>query len=161
VLDDEGKARVIDLMLARSIEQAKNRREHLVVELKRPKLRIGDDELTQIKRYKYTVADDERFSKTDVEWHFFVISNELDAFAEREASQRDRMPGLVAETGEGRIRVWAKTWAQIIEAATHRLKFVQQSLQYAPDQDHALEHLRRMHAKYLPEVFASSESRTA
>ncbi len=62
--------RVVNLMLSRSIEQAKNRREHLLIELKRPKVKVGDDDLIQIKRYAYTVADDERFSKTEVEWNF-------------------------------------------------------------------------------------------
>ena len=57
----------------------------LITNVKRPRVKIGDDELTQIKKYAYTVADDERFSKTQVEWDFVVVSNELDAFAEREA----------------------------------------------------------------------------
>jgi Histidine kinase-, DNA gyrase B-, and HSP90-like ATPase len=156
VLDDEGKVRVVDLMLARSLEQARNRREHLVIELKRPNVKIGDDALTQIKRYAYTVADDERFSKTEVEWDFVVVSNELDAFAGREALQRDRPPGLVAEPGNGRVRVWVKTWGQVIEESRHRLKFVQQSLQYLPNRDDAVQVLRRVHAKYLPQVFAVS-----
>lgn len=89
-----------------------------------------------------------------------VVSNELDPFAEREASQRARMPGLVSETEDGRVRVWTRTWAQIVEAARHRLKFVQQSLQYTPGRDEAIEHLRRVHAKYLPEVFADAEPMT-
>jgi hypothetical protein len=48
--------------------------------------------------------------------------------------------------------VWVKTWAEILEAANHRLKFVQQSLDYSPSTDQALDYLRETHEKYLPEI---------
>lgn len=155
VTDEKGKVVIVDLMLARSIEQARNRREHLVMELKRPTVKIGSDEVTQIKNYAYTVASDERFSKTDVSWDFVLVSNELTTFAEMEASQRDRQPGLLSES-EG-IRVWVRTWAQMLEACRHRLKFVQDSLKYRPSDEEALRNLREVHAKYLPKSLLAAE----
>jgi hypothetical protein len=40
-------------------------REHLIVELKAPKVKVGADEITQIEKYAYTVAEDERFRSDD------------------------------------------------------------------------------------------------
>ncbi|MCA1696215.1 MAG: hypothetical protein LC749_16665, partial [Actinobacteria bacterium] len=150
VVDEDGKERVLDLLLARRVEQAQNRREHLVVELKAPKVRVGPDEITQIKNYAYTVADDSRFNMTDVKWDFVVVSTDLNAFAGKEAAQFQREPGLVSVTEDGRVRVWIKTWAQVIGDAEHRHKFVQEALQYAPGAEDALAYLREVHAKFLP-----------
>jgi hypothetical protein len=151
VLDEEGKLRVIDLLLARRVEQAQNRSEHLVVELKAPKVKVGPDEITQIKNYAYTVADDSRFNMTDVRWDFVVVSTDLTAFAVKEAAQLQREPGLVSVTEDGRVRVWIKTWAQVIGDAEHRHKFVQKALQYTPGAEDALAYLREVHAKFLPQ----------
>jgi hypothetical protein len=150
VLDEEGKHRVIDLLLARRIEVAQNRREHLVVELKAPDVKVGADEITQIKKYAYTVADDSRFNMTDVRWDFVVVSSDLSAFAQKEASQALRPPGLVADLDDGRVRVWVKTWAQIIGEAEHRHKFVREALQYSPAAEQELAYLREVHAKFIP-----------
>lgn len=49
------------------------------------------------------------------------------------------------------VRVWVYTWAEIIQDAAHRLKFVQQQLDYQPDEDQAFAYLRKTYAKYLPE----------
>ena len=85
-------------MLARSVEQVHNRLEHLVVELKAPRVKIGSQELTQIKTYAYAVVTDERFNKLDVSWDFVVVSNDLDDFAEHrtEPDRPERGPSLAA-----------------------------------------------------------------
>lgn len=155
VLDDEGKNRVLDLLLARSSPQAKDRHEHLVVELKAPKKKIGADEITQIERYAFAMAGDERFNMTDVEWDFIVVSSGLDSFATHKAEKTEiskYRPGLTYRSDDGRVRVWIKTWAQIISAAKHRHKSIQNSLKYTPDSEDAIAYLQEVHAKYLPEI---------
>ena len=148
VLDEQGKPRIIDLLLGRALRQNREKREHLVVELKRPNVKLGSDELTQIERYALAVTKDPRFDKTDVEWDFLLIGNKWDDFAEQRANQTGKPQGLISES-EG-VRVWVKTWGQLIAENEHRLKFVQESLEYAPTRDKALEYLRKTHSKYLP-----------
>lgn len=59
----DGKKGIVDLMLSRSVPQNhSDELEHLVVELKRPSVKIGGTELLQIEKYALTVAADERFS---------------------------------------------------------------------------------------------------
>ncbi|PHR96777.1 MAG: hypothetical protein COA78_28320 [Blastopirellula sp.] len=85
----DGKTGIVDLMLSRSIPQNRaNEREHLVVELKRPSVKIGSDEITQIEKYAYTVVADERFQHVDTRWSFWVISNDLDDFARTRTRQK-------------------------------------------------------------------------
>lgn len=160
VLDDEGKNRVLDLLLARTSPQARDRHEHLVVELKAPNKKIGADEITQIERYAFAVAGDERFNMTDVEWDFVVVSSGLDDYAAHKAEKTELSkyrPGLTYRSDDGRVRVWIKTWAQIISAAKHRHKSVQNSLKYNPDSEDAIAYLQEVHAKYLPEAMISTD----
>jgi hypothetical protein len=157
----EGKRRIVDLILWRAIPQTANRLEHLVVELKRPSVSIGADELTQIKNYAYKVADDLRFNKTDVHWEFIVVSTELDKIAARDANQRGKPRGLVHDDNEANLRVWAFEWGEIIENCRHRLKYVQEALGHEATEESALDYLRRTYEKYLPENLADDGSRTA
>lgn len=154
VVDESGKERVVDLLLARKIPQSQDRMEHLVVELKAPRVKIGADEITQIEKYAFAVAGDSRFEMTDVHWNFIVISSDLTDHAKQKASQSQRKPGLVHE--DGTIHIWVKTWAQVIGESKHRHKFVQEALQYAPGAEEALSYLREVHSKYLPETLSSS-----
>jgi Histidine kinase-, DNA gyrase B-, and HSP90-like ATPase len=149
VTDSDGHTRIVDLMLARSLPQNRNRREHLVIELKAPKVKVGDDESAQIKKYASAVSDDPRFNKTEVKWDFIVVSGEVTGTPEKERHSKDRPEGLIMDTDDG-IRVWALTWGEIISAAQHRLKFVQERLDYQPSAHYALEYLRLTHEKYLP-----------
>ncbi len=157
VLDEQGKDRILDLLLARSSPQDRDRHEHLVVELKAPNVTIGADEITQIKRYAYAVAKDSRFNMTDVKWDFIVVSSDLDDFARQEISTElaRHNPGLLQASDGGEFRIWIKTWAQIIDTAEHRHKFVKNALKYTPSSDDALAYLREVHNKYLPDSLAA------
>ena len=93
-IDD--KVGIVDLMLSRSIPRNhSNELEHLVVELKAPKVKIGEQEIQQIKRYAFAVAKDERFKGLDTQWHFWVLSNDIDDFAEMELSQERYEEGVI------------------------------------------------------------------
>ena len=43
------------------------------------------------------------------------------------------------------IRVWVLTWGEVLDAAQHRLEFVQSHLRYQPSAQQALEYLRQTH----------------
>jgi hypothetical protein len=44
-----------------------------------------------------------------------------------------------------------KTWAEIISDGQHRMKFVQDKLQYETTNDQGLAYLREKYARYLPD----------
>ena len=150
--DMEGHVRIVDLMLGRSMPQARDRREHLVIELKRPSVKIGEDEASQIRKYAAAVIADPRFNTTDVSWDFVVVSSKVTGPPELERRSEGRPFGMLWNTPG--VRVWVFTWGEILEAAQHRLKFVQSRLGYQPNAQQALAYLRQTHNKYLPKVIA-------
>ena len=147
----DGSAGIVDLLLSRLVPQSKpERREHLVIELKRPSKRIDLGVVSQLESYAFAVAEDERFRDTETWWSFWAVSTDVDDAVRRKARQRDKPDGLIHDDRDARIQVWVKSWGQIIEECGARLKFFADRLEYAPDDQSALDYLRQLHAEYLP-----------
>jgi REP element-mobilizing transposase RayT len=151
VLDGEGKAAIVDLMLsARIPTPTDDMRKHLVVELKRPSQSLNEDVLNQIKKYAKAVARDDRFEHSGVEWDFVAISNRFTPDAELEARQAGQPKGMILQLDEPvKIRVWAKTWGEIIQEAEGRLTYYKRQLEYQADDEEALRYLRSINSDYL------------
>jgi len=149
-----GKARgIIDLMFSRSTRRHRaNDIEHMIVELKAPKVKIGSDEITQAKKYAIAVTSDERFSTVDgVRWHFWLVSNAYDEFARQEIENGpDRDRRLIAR-GPRHV-VGIKTWGELIEENRARLQFFQEHLQHSADEGTAIRYLQERHSQFLEGV---------
>ena len=146
-----GKRGRVDLMLQKAIQPRAGEYEYLIVELKRPSKKIDDEVITQIKKYAIAVANDERFRDVPAKWTFVAISNDLDNYAKKEANQRGRPKGQVYDDSEVNITVWARSWADVINDARAKLRFINQQLSYEADRDSAKEYLHKTHAKFIPD----------
>lgn len=154
VLREGDKGGRIDLMLARTAQPSQDRHEYLVVEIKRPSQKINSEVLSQIKSYAIAVAKDERFHSKSSTWTFLVVSNDMDEYARLEARQANRPEGLVMDNSEPSIKVWAKTWSEILNDARARLNFYSKQLDYQADTNSELEYLKKAHSKYIPDDLA-------
>jgi hypothetical protein len=154
VLREDGSKGIVDLMLSRLIPQNRgDHREHLVVELKRPKQPINFEAYHQIISYVRAVAADEQFDDSKTSWVFWAISNEVTPEVNDLASQPHRPYGIVYEAKKPNVEVWVKTWAEVIQECEGRHKFVRERLNYSATDESALAHLQHIHEKYLPPVF--------
>lgn len=145
---------IVDLMLSRALRRHRaDELDHLVIELKRPKVKIGDNEVTQIEKYAITVSGDERFRTTKkVQWTFWVISDDIDAYASYRMSDER---GIISS--KGNITVGIKTWGQVIEENKARLQFFQEKLEHQVDDETALKHLQERYQKFLAGVITDEE----
>jgi hypothetical protein len=159
VLDDDGKRRILDMLLARTVPRARQDHEHLVVELKAPSVTITDKEIGQIINYARTVARDPRFDRLNVQWDFLLVGTALNDAARERSDQQGMEPGQVWNRDD--VRVWVRTWAEIIDAAEYRLRFVKDRLGYAPSDELALVYLRKAHAGFVPAWLAETEDAEA
>lgn len=116
-----GEDGVPDLMVYRRRKIDRDRFEHLVIELKRPSLKLGQAEVSQIERYAFTVADDERFDTKKCQWNFVLLGNSLDTFAKRRATS-DNLPDGCIHQDNG-VRVWIHPWAEVLNSARARYEF--------------------------------------
>lgn len=151
VLDADGRVAIVDLMLSCRVPTATDdERKHLVIELKRPSQNLNEDVINQIKKYAKAVALDDRFKHPKVEWDFIAIGNRFTPDAEFEARQTGKPRGMVFETDDPvKIRVWARTWGEIIQSAEGRLTFYKRRLEYQANDREALRYLRTINSDYL------------
>lgn len=153
------KRAIVDLMFSRSTRRHRaNDIEHLVVELKAPKVKIGADEMNQIKKYAQAVRADERFSTVKgIRWHFWIVSNSYDEMAKYEIDAGpDPERRLIARTADHAVGI--KTWGEIIEENRARLQFFQEQMQHTVSESQAIEHLQEKYSRFLEGVIEGEKS---
>ncbi len=144
----EGKERgIVDLMLGQASRRGEGL-EHLVVELKRPSVKVGMDEVKQIKEYAFSVIQDARFDKKKTRWQFIVVSNEISEYALMDSSSSNLPEGCLWEKDGSQI--WIKTWGEIINECRGRIQFFQEKLQYEATNASGVEFLRKTYGKLIP-----------
>ena len=122
----DGKDGIPDLMLWHRGKVDRELFEHLVVELKRPRDFLGEEEITQTRKYAFAVANDERFNTSKVRWRFVLLGNDLNDYAKSEASQDHLPPGCVYK--KGNVSVWVQRWSDVLADAKARYEFFREKL---------------------------------
>lgn len=166
VIDDPvkvvGKSKgIVDLMFSRSQRRHRaNDIEHLVVELKAPKVVLSAKDMTQIEGYALAVEKDPRFDTIDgLRWHFWLVS---DSYNEEVQARIDGGPDPRRRliTKRPRVSVGVKTWSEIIEDNHARLQFIKSALEHRVDDGQALSYLQERHKELLEGVLVEDEEST-
>lgn len=147
------KRGIVDLMLSRS--QKRHRAddyEHLVVELKAPRVKLTAKELMQIKDYALSVSRDPRYHRVaGVRWHFWLVSDEYDDYVQSEIATGPDPERRLVNRGAN-FSVGVKTWGEILDENNARLQFVKQALEHNADDGQALSFLEERHREFLEGV---------
>ncbi|ELA7174383.1 ATP-binding protein [Vibrio parahaemolyticus] len=100
---------------------------NLIVELKRPSVKLTDKEVSQIKKYMNVIKNEERFDTKNEYWDFVLVGNVItnkpdnrfDIDTQLDSNKIHGMPGLLLQSGK--IRLWIKEWNQVI--GDYKLKY--------------------------------------
>jgi hypothetical protein len=123
----DGKIGRVDSFMGRLVPGSDaSHREFLLLELKRPSLKVGRKELDQLEDYVTTMVAQPDFVHTSTSWNFFLITSEYDDVVKTRVTQSSRPTGLFLE-GDN-FKVWVKSWAEIIRDCEARMQFVQNEL---------------------------------
>jgi hypothetical protein len=157
----DGSIGRLDLLLsAAATDYDRNR--HLVIELKAPAVVVDVEETDQIESYAAAVAADPRFSDTNTDWDFWLVTAKFSPRVEQRARQRNRERGLLFEpdvpgSPNVRVRVWVRTWGEVIDDARRRLSYFQDQLQHDASFEEARDYLRRNHGNVIPEELLAED----
>lgn len=137
---------IVDLMLSRTTRNNKpNTAHHLIIELKRPKVKIGLNEVIQTIQYADAIRNDPRFSMTKAKWTFIAISSERDM--KLESYFDDIENGVIAKKDS--YEILARTWAEIFDECKSKLQFFQEKLQYKVASSDSFDHLKKNFPNYV------------
>lgn len=125
---------------------------NLVIELKKPIIDAGVEELMQIKLYASRICQDKRFPKQKTKWKFLLITKDVKPDIEPELEQTDRKYGHVIATDY--YDVYVLTWGHILTEAKTRYEFIKENLNLnLLDNEQNLEYLKSKYNEYLPKDF--------
>lgn len=130
-----------DLFLYKQFPQTnENKLKHLVIELKRPWLKLTNTELTQIKKYALEVSSDNRFDKENTEWEFVLISNEYNDEVAEEITQVNRPRWCAMD--KPHYKVYIKTWWEILQWLRWKYSFLKSKLDNFEETPENLEYIK-------------------
>jgi hypothetical protein len=151
VTTETGHAGIVDLMFGRAKKHwGATGREYLVVELKRPKVKIDNEAIQQCYKYAQALVKHPKFLSTQTRWDFWAVSVEIDEYVTQLTHQKGRAPGIAMEDPDGRWRIWAMDWGTLLREAESRHQFFKEQLDIEVQEEDAMKYLRETYKEYLP-----------
>ena len=123
---------------------------HVIVELKRPSVKVGGDEVQQLNRYGRILTQSQQFDRLRTQWDVFVVSSEVSPDVDLLRKQRHRPEGCIADS-DG-LRLWALSWGEIVQKAKSEMHLVRQHLKLKSQELSGSEYLR----KHFPDALQRS-----
>lgn len=107
--------------------------ENIMVELKRPSVKIGKDQFRQIDDYLDFIMKEDQFNSQTRRWKFYVISNQVDDYIEKqyEAFKDKGKKFLVHQAG--RYEIYALTWDDLFRTFEIKHNYLLEKLEFDKD----------------------------
>lgn len=123
--------------------------ENLVIELKRPSKKSGNDELEQVKKYARAISTDGRFDQLKTEWIVILLVTGMDKDLEFEYDQEGRPQGQILV--KKNLKIYVKKWIDVISEAEVRFQYLKEKLNYEIKEDkEGVTLLKKKYSQYLP-----------
>lgn len=130
-IEHPDKNKEMDIYMLRQDRQGKVT-ENVVVELKRPKIKLGEKELSQVKKYMRVIKDTPRFNAGNVKWTFYLVGNEFDKShyisGELESHKHLGEQHLVHCQDDGLTKIYVLKWSEIFDDYSKRHDFLMEHL---------------------------------
>lgn len=144
----DGRGGRVDILMYR-IKQGDEASERLVIELKRPTVKVGKSELDQISSYARAIVDNPQYKDVDCRWKFVLVTYDYDKTITRDINRYEGKPGLTDSQPE--YEVWVKTWGQLLDDAERKLEFFRGQLNHEASDENVTRYLRSSYAEHIPE----------
>lgn len=120
--------------------------EGLIVELKRPSVKIGLDEINQIKKYYNVIANEPQFNNYNID--IVIVSSEIKSEAKNEITGEN---GLIpyGTNNSPNKKLYIKTWADILDINEKTLQKMQKLLDADTNENTGIEYLENNYKSIL------------
>jgi hypothetical protein len=129
-IDHPDKNKEMDIFLCKQNKML-DTVENIVVELKHPKVKLGDKELNQVKGYLDVIIKQDDFNGNNIFWNFYLVGNSFDTSGrierELENSKTHGERSLAFKTD--RYRIYVKKWSEVFTELECRYKYLEDSLE--------------------------------
>ena len=126
--------------------------ENLVIELKKPTLTLGKNELDQIENYAITVSANPIFAKDSTKWNFILIGKDFNDYVKEKLKNKVLGTGNLYNTDT--VSVSVLKWSDVIQENKFKYEHLREKLnfQLSDDPDIAVDYLLKKHAELFPKT---------
>lgn len=130
-LSHPDKNKEMDLFLCRQ-NVGTNTIENLIIEIKSPTVKLGVDEVNQLKKYEQVIKSAPECNSPNMSWTFILVGNTfntsgyIEGEIQNAQNHGEKQKGLIYSVGNSKMYV--KTWSQIFTDFECRHKFIQDQL---------------------------------
>ncbi len=151
--DVKDLTRIPDICLFQQICPGYEQYENLVIELKRPTLKLTKTEVDQIQDYAIKVSKHPLFDKEKTKWHFILLGQDIDDYVAELLENSTQGVGNFYNTKDGSVAVSVLKWSTIIQDNKFKYEFLRQKLNYelSSDPNFAKDYLLTKHAELFSE----------
>jgi hypothetical protein len=105
--------------------------EYMIVELKAPKCKLSQKEISQIKRYSFAIESSAPLPKHKTKYKLLLISADINPQAKSELkaiSDAYKVPFLLEKKTDVNIEIYMMTWSELINLQRGKLNYLSQYL---------------------------------
>lgn len=151
----DGKGARTDLHLG-VVRREYDRDQHLIVELKSPHVKLGKEEMDQVKKYGNVILDDARFHSGSASWDLILVGGSIDSKARREILRDGVETGKFWDpnSDDGNtpaVQAFVRTWRGVIDENRRRLAFFTDAMESDPSVAESMNFVRDQYSTLLPE----------
>ena len=129
-LDHPDKLKQMDIFICRQNKEHKTVH-NIIVELKHPLIRLGEGQLSQVKKYMRIITEIDQFNSDRYTWEFILVGNNYDSTGyienELESNKSKGEPGLVHKIKN--YSIYVNRWSDILVDCDLRHKFLNDKLE--------------------------------
>ena len=134
--------------------------QHLVVELKRPSVKVGISHVSQLHRYAAKIVESPVWGQRANSHRFtFVLVSADISSAVTKSYQAGAERGLLSRPSlQHPTELWALRWSDYLDSRREELKFLENEIEITADPE-LLEYLRERVGEYLPDELGEAEAK--
>ncbi len=143
-IDHIDKRKQMDIFMCGRSKRGRDYISHIVVELKHPKISLGEDQLSQVKKYMRVIRNTDEFNSANSTWDFYLVGNKFDSLGYMAGEIRNNNKGQNGEYSscvfsdpQLNYNIFVKKWSEVFNEFEIRYEFLLEKL--------ALERKRLLH----------------
>jgi hypothetical protein len=115
-IDHPDRLKEMDIFAVRQ-DVKNNRCDNIVVELKHPEVPLGEEQLSQVKKYMSVISETPEFNNPGATWKFYLVGNRLNknGYIQREIENNKNHGEQSLVYFVSNIKIFVKTWSEIFD----------------------------------------------
>lgn len=122
------KNREMDIFMVRQLPEDDSVN-NIIVELKHPKINLGEKELSQVRKYMSVISKQAEFNAPNMSWRFYLVGNKFNDYIKADMGSAESKGEKSLVHSYNNYKIYVKTWSEVFTEFKLRHDFLLEKLQ--------------------------------